>query len=42
MEHDSIPPLGAEPTRRRKEGMPIGGEGNEATAVKGKAWCLRT
>ena len=31
MEHDSIPPLGAEPTRRRKEAMPIGGEGNEAT-----------
>ena len=42
MEHDSIPPLGAKPTRRRKEAMPIGGEGNEATAVKGKAQCLRT
>ena len=42
MERDSIPPLGAKPTRQRKEGMPIGGEGNEAKAVKGKAQRLRT
>ena len=42
MEHDSIPPLGAEPMRRQKEAMPTGGEGNEATAIKGKAQRLRT
>ena len=41
MERDSIPPLGAEPTRRRKEDMPIGGEGNEASAGKGKARALK-
>ena len=42
MERDSIPHLGAKPTRRRKEAMPIGGEGNEAMAIKGKAQRLRT
>ena len=41
MECDSIPPLGAEPTRRQKEDMPIGGEGNEASAGKGKARALK-
>ena len=37
MEHDSIPHLGAEPTRWWKEYMPIGSEGNEVSARKGKA-----
>ena len=41
MERDSIPPLGAEPTRQHKEDMPIGGEGNEASARKGKVRALK-